>query len=383
MVLSQVSATIDSFYVGDYNIEYSYNNVEKGEDFTLTVSITNLDDSAKEDVILDIDSSNPFDVDDNKWKIGTLAVDEKVTEIFRVEVDDDTKKGTYDLEFTLEDSDDDYDDEFKIEVESDKAEFLIGEVNSIPDLLMPDQDDVKLEITLENIGGGDAEFVKVKLILPEGFSTSSSFSDQTNLGVIEKGDSKVATFYFDISDEVKSGIKNAKLILDYESNGNSESDTLEFELPVKGTPQFAITYTITNPNSLHLGTEDNTIKITIQNIGEETGKETSVRVFENTDMPFEFNEKTDFIGDIKSGQSGTAVFSFNLDNNFGPKQYLLKIQTRTVTNGDVLIKEHTIPVQINEQAKNRVSPLLIGLVILIPIGLILLFNLKKKNSKMK
>ncbi len=355
-VLAQASALSDIVYVGDYEIEYSYNNVDIGDDFTLTISINNTDNVLKKDVYFELDSTNPFDVDsDDEWDIGDLDIGEKVTETFRIEVDKDAKKGTHDLEFKLEDSDDDFDDEFEIEVESDRADFLIGELNSFPDTIMPDQEDVKLEITLENIGGGDAEFVKAKLVLSEGFSTSSSFSDSTNLGTIEEGDNKIATFYFDTDANLDSGVKVAELVLEYESSGESESKILNVNLPVKGVPQFIVASVNTNPDELNLGTEDNIIRITVQNIGEETGEETSIRVFENTDMPFEFNEKTNFIGDVEPQQFGTAVFSFSLDKDFSMKEYLLKIQVRTVVNEEVLIKEYTVPITVDKAKRNSFS----------------------------
>lgn len=380
--VSLASAVSDTVYVGDYRIDYSYNNVEEGEDFTLSVTLTNEDNENKTDITFELDSTNPFDVEgDDEWDIAELAPDASRSETFRIEVDKNTKKGTYDLEFTLEDDDDDFDDEFEIEVESDKAEFVVGDITSLPTTLLPNQEEVKLEISLENIGGGDAEFVKAKLELPNGFVGASSFSLQTNLGTIEEGENKVAIFYFDTLKELNSGTKSAQLVLDYESNGNSESETLEVQLPVKATPLFSVVSTQTTPTNLQIGTKDNSIQITIQNIGEETGEETSIRVFENTDMPFEFNEKTNFIGDIAPGRSGSAVFSFELDSGFSAKTYLLNIQTRTVTREDVLIEEYTVPVSVGASQNSGISPLFILALLVVAVGIVIGVVARSKRKR--
>ena len=70
---------------------------------------------------------------------------------------------------------------------------------------------------------------------------------------------------------------------------------------------------------------------------EEKGEETSIRVFENSDLPIEFNAKTNFIGNLKKGDIGSAIFNFEVDSNANAKNYIIKIQVRTLNNDNVIV----------------------------------------------
>ncbi len=367
LLAANVSALGETINIDDYQISYTYFSADEGDRFTLTVSVTNTGD-LKEDVFLKINDANPFSVDKDRWEIGDLNSSQTKSESFRVDIDEDTPEGSYPLEFKLEDKKDDFEDEFEIEVNSKKADLIIGSINSLPSTLSPDTPDVKLDITLENLGGGDANFVKAKLILPEGFESSSSFSDSVNLGTIASKTSKTATFYVNIDKEVASGIQKAKIELEYRTDNNGKTTSMDFEIPIKGKPQFEIVSSKTSPSSVPTGTSG-ILSITVKNIGEETGEETSVRVFENADFPITFNEKTNFIGTVEKGKTGTAAFKFDVDSAGTPNSYLIRVQVRTLQNNNILVEEHTVPVKII-QGKQGISGYLIIAIILVVILII-------------
>lgn len=377
--LSNVLAIDSSLSVGDYDIDYSYSGAEEGETFTLEVTITNVDNENKSDVYFEINDESPFDVTgDEDWDIGNLGAGEFVTNTFRVEVDEDISEDEYSLEFTLEDSDDDYDDAFDIDVSSDKADLIVGDVSSSPLTITPDLDEVKLDITLENLGGGDATFTRAKLILPQGFEASSSYSDTANLGTIEAKENKVATFYIDTLSDLDSGNSVGKLELEYRSDTKSMKSVLSFDLPVKGKPQFEILSVSTSPEKIVAG-DSGRIDITIQNFGEEEGMQTSVRVFENSDLPISFDEKTNFIGNLDTGESGVASFNFEVDSDAVAKTYLIKVQTRTVNNDNVLVEEHSVNLTIAQAEGNGSLILIVGILILLVILVVLIWLVRRKR----
>ena len=377
--ITSVSALGDTIFVDDYEIQYTYHSAEEGEKFSLTVSVTA--DTAKEDVVFEIRDDDPFDVDDDEWDIGDLAEGQTVSNTFRVEIDEGTAEGEYDLEFTLEDSDDDFEDEMEIEVSSEKPDLIVGSVSSVPLTLSPDQEDTKLEITIENIGGGDANFVRAKLILPEGFTASSSYSDSVSLGTISSKSNKVATFFIDVDEDIESGIHKARIQLDYKEKIDEKTQFLDIDLPIKGKPQFEVVSYRTSPSKILTGSSG-TLSITIKNSGEEEGSETSVRVFENSDHPFEFDEKTNFVGNLEPGETGTAVFKLEADADGNPNKYLVRVQVRTLQNSNVLVEEHTVPVTI-AQGQEGLSGYLILVIALIVILIIIyiIYRLLKPKKK--
>lgn len=381
VLIGSVNATDGLVYIGDYNVVYSYHDVEEGDKFTLTVTLTNTG-SVKEDVMFELKDTRPFDVgSENDWDVGLMNSDESVSKSFRVEVDSDTPEGTYSIEFTLDDSDDDFEDEFEIEVNSDKAELVVSNIASTPLIIGPNEEDVKMEVTIENIGGGDANFVRGKLLLPQGIVSSSSYSDSYDLGMIKSGENKVATFFVDTDSGLVSGIKKANIVLEYKNNVDNLKVTLPIDIPVKGRPIFEVSGSRTIPEKLVLG-GNGELRIEVTNTGEEIGEETSVRVFENTDQPFVFDEKTNFIGDVLPGKTGTAVFNVNVDNAGVANNYLLKVQVRTVNRGNVVVDDYTVLVKVIEPVKGISSSMLfIALLVLLIILIIVLVIVVRRQNR--
>jgi hypothetical protein len=373
-----ISAVEQTIVVEDYELTFKYQGVEEDDKFSLRVNIKNTAEEDKLEVKFELDSNDPFDTDgDEDWEIGILGADEDVTKTFRIEVDDNTKEGEYDLEFILEDSEDDFDEELEIEVDSNEADLIIGGLKSTPSIISPDLEDMKLELFIENIGGGDANFVRGKLLLPKGVSSSNSYSDLINLGTIESGAGKMAEFFLDTDRNLPSGPQIGILVLDYKSEIKTTQQRLEFLLPVKGTPLFEIDLSSASGELIPGGSGK--LRINIKNVGEEKGEETSVRVFENSDHPFDFDEKTNFIGNLDKDESGTAIFSFNIDENSHSNKYIIKVQIRTVDNGNVIVSEYSVPIKVKPAQKTNFTPILLLIIpIILIVVLIFLFSKRRK-----
>ncbi len=377
-----VSATSDFVNLGEYDIEYIYDEAVAGDRFTLTVTITNQDNENKENVIFEFDEKDPFEfVGDDDWDIGNLDVGESVMKNFRIEIDKDTDSDDYEIEFELKDSKEDYDDIFEIEVISDQAELVIGDIQSDPKTILPDMEDIKLTIEIENSGDHDAKFVKAKLKLPQGFIPSSSYSDIDNLGTIKAGETKEAVFYIDTEKNLNSDLYSAEIELTYENSNDKRTENLEIDLPIQGIPQFSISGITTSPSKIMQG-DSVILKINLENIGEKDGKDTSVKVFEKSDQPFEFKEKTNYVGTIEQDSMGTAVLKFNVEKSAIPTNYLLNIQIRTVYNGEVLISEETVSIRVYEYERTtgdylKIGGLAVGGVLIVLI-ILLVFKGRRK-----
>lgn len=378
-----VSALSESVGLNDYSLDFEYNenDVKPGEVFRIDVTITNEAGETREDIEVSLDLSSRFDnVGDSSRTIGTLEDGDSKTISFRVEVDSDTDEGDYDIDFDVSDNVDSDSDQITVEVKSDKSELVVGEITSLPTIISPDTEDIRLTLTIENIGDGDAEFVRGRLLLPEGFSASNSYSDTFNLGLINEGWSREATFFIDTEEFADSGRHTGRLELEFENDNDPYTQTLTFDLPVKGRPQFIISEAGTSSGKLYPG-DESTLRLIILNKGEEEGEETSIRVFENSDQPFEFNEKTNFIGDLKPGESGTGTISFTVDDDALEKEYLIRVQVRTINSGNVLVEEMSVPVRVYAAEKNNNSLIIGGsTAVLVIILLILFYALKRKKN---
>jgi len=388
LFLAPALAITDFVEIKDYIIDYSYDIPEAGDKFTLKVTVTNDDNNQKENLKLELDLEAPLDnIGDDDWDIGTLDSEETVTKHFRLEVDNDASNDDYEIEFTFEDKDDKWDDFFTIEVESINPELVISDITSDPTTIIADREDIKLIINLQNTGDGDANYVRANLNLPNGFSNSNSFSDISYLGTINAGENKEAVFYIDSEETLNSELHSASINLDYQDeNGDTRTETLNFNLPTKGIPQFSIESIITDPLQVSQGATVD-LKVNIKNKGTEEAKETSVKVFEKTDYPFSFSEKTNFIGNMQPKETATALFEFEVEKDARPKIYLVNIQIRTVSRDNVLVTEETIQIQINKKQENSgglsyLLPLLLLAVLIILIAYVLLTSKKKKTKRL-
>lgn len=366
LIPTNVVALKDTIDLKEYEIEYSYDETDVlvGESFRLSITITNVDDQNHTDIEFSWEDDFPFDPDDNDLEIDLLEPEESKSKSFRIEVSERALSEEYSLDFSLEDDQDDYEDTIDIEVESITPDLIVADVQSLPTTLQPDLEDVELTVALENIGDGDAYFVRAQLVLPSGFEPATSYADNANLGIVRKGERKEATFFIDTKQSLEEGTYSARLQLDFEDEeDNKKFETLTFELPIKGKPSFALTLISSTPRLIVPGTTG-ILSITIKNTGTEEGSGTSVRVFENSDLPFSFEEKTNMVGSLEPGETGTATFAYTVDDDAIPKNYRVKVQTRTVNNGDVLVKETSVNIPVRESPENAFDGSLITVVLL-------------------
>ena len=380
------ATTSDDLSVEDYDISYSYDltQAQAGERFNLKVTITNTDSGDKNDVKFSFDLNSPFDIDedDEEWEVGELTAGQSISKTFRIEVDDNTDSDDYKANFKIEDGDDEWDDYFTIEINSNKADLIIASVESSPLTLTPDMDEVKLTVHLENQGSESAKFLKAKLILPEGFSATNSYSDTASIGTIAGESKQNAVFYINTDKTLKSGLYTGTVELAYKEGTQDKTKTLEFDLPVQGSPQFSISEI--TPESKIMPKQTLKIKVTLKNNGDKKAEETSIKVFEKSDYPFSFSEKTYYIGTLEPGQSGTAVFEITTDSDATANTYIINTQIRTVNDGTVIVSEEPISIKIYEYEKTASDYLkIVGIVTLIILAIVgfLLYRISNNRKK--
>jgi len=94
-------------------------------------------------------------------------------------------------------------------------------------------------------------------------------------------------------------------------------------------------------------------RIKVKNTGNEKAESVSLRVFKDASQPFEFDEKSDFIGKLEKGDSGDAVLRVTVDNNAAAKKYLLDVELRGIDEkNNVVIFSRTVPITVNPAPRN-------------------------------
>lgn len=306
---------------------------------------------------------------------------------YKLRVDSDALEDTYTVK--LRESDNNgkmlITKEFDIRVNNDKPEFVLGTLVTSPKKLTGYTTDGELDVELENIGEMDAQNVIMTVNLPKGFKETYGYSNRANLGTITAGASKTAKFFIDLDEGMKGGVYETNVTIQYKeanSNYNKYKITrLQLGIPIKSSPIFEIEKVETNPQTIRPG-DTVELKVFIKNVGGADADSTSMRVFKESSQPFSFNDKTDYIGKLISGETGEALLKFTVDKDATSKEYLLDVELRAIDD-DVITQDKIINVQVGN-ASSGSSGKVIGLIVLaiVIIASAYIF-FKKRNSANK
>jgi hypothetical protein len=296
--------------------------------------------------------------------------EEYQTLFYKLRVDENAIEDEYDIKLLSR-----YDEqpewttkEYTIRVgEPKRPNFVVGNLQTSPTKLTADTDEAKLSVDLQNIGKENADVVIASVSLPEGFEASYGYSDRATLGTVSAGMGKTANFFVDVDENVRSGVHNATLTIKYkeDADANDEYKTVDIplEIPIKRKPRFMITDLSLAPETIRAG-DSGAISFALENSGEKDATSVSVKLYKESSQPFDFNEKTSFVGTLEPGDSGEAQLSFSVDNDAAAKDYIFDIEIRSVDGDQVVIQEETVTVAIENGEQGLGS---VGVVIFVAV----------------
>lgn len=339
---------------------------DAGKDVDLRWQVVNTLASTTENLRFHLDAGYPFlfeagDSPDKELGASAGTNDDKVFYVlhYKLRVADNAVKGTYNVTLRWSTGEGWTSKDFSIYVDPKRADFVVGALVTSPEKLVADTDEAKLSVNIDNIGKGDAQNVKVRLLLPEGFKPTYSYSDEDSLGIIEKDTGKEANFFVDIDEKIREGEYGAKLEVTYKDENDESSsyrtETLDLKLPIKPAPYLVVDSVTATPDNLAAGSTAQ-IRIKVKNTGNEKAESVSLRVFKDASQPFDFSEKSDFVGKLEAGESGEAVLRVTADENAAAKTYLLDVELRGIDDkNNVVIFRRTVPITVNSETRG--SPL--------------------------
>ncbi len=366
---------------------------KQGEYLDLRWKVVKQGNDDMNDITFHLDAKYPFSfdkIDTPEKKLGTWAGysdDEEYYILhYKLLVDENALEDTYELDLELSDSlGSKRIRTFDIDVgEKTEPKFVLGTLTSSPTKLLADTNENELQITLENIGDEDAEVVRMELDLPEGFSETYGYSSRANLGTVAESSNKVGTFYVDIDETVFEGEWEGSVKIFYKEENDDENEyksvTLPLRIPVNGKPMFSIEQVSTIPETVTLGS-DVELHLLIKNIGTEEAESVSIRVFKESSQPFEFDEKSDFIGKLKPGESGEAVIKFDVESKATAKKYLLDLEVRGIYNDEVLIENEVVSLTVQQGNTTNWTLFIVILVAVIVVLFMIYFHTTKRKKK--
>lgn len=340
-----VSAIDADFYL----LDVSPQKVVPGETTTLNITLKNMAPGLASYVKASLDTGDTTPIDSlgsGKYFLTKKAAEAKGSELYfssvwqneelYISVPIYTKLGTsesvYNVPLLVE---------WKDELLADKSQTLYisllvqGEIDlgiagfiTDPTIVRSGDDNVKITITFENTGEATAEDIKTGLLLESPFSPTYSQSDKSFVGRLDSDGTKSVTFFIDVEENIEPGRYTIPLGISYKDKRNQEfvqEESIDFIVEPK--PYFEITRVESNPVTPKAG--DLVIfYIDVKNIGHEKAESADLRVIRESGQPFLYDVRSDFIGTLKPGETGTAVLEFEIENDAVPKEHSLKLVVR-------------------------------------------------------
>ncbi len=313
-----------------YSVDSSGDNDRiANEDYTFDVELAG-DDSLTDKYVTIMDSEG-----DNL--VGRVFAGQYYNKVFRVKVADNAPVGDYQFELTgrwyfmgraVSSSES---AKFVMPVKKEGISLGVAGFSVQPVEVRPGDDHVVLNAYIENSGEKAAKSVEAVLTLPEGFSASYSDNNRVWVGMLGAGESKAVSFYVDIDDEVVGGVYDFVYSFDFEDSENNDyksEDVVPFY--VKAKPYLEVVGVVGE------GSKGSSSKlyVTIKNNGEETAEAVDVRILKQSSQPFDFDVRSDYIGELMPGEEGIAIFDIDVTRSAEKKEYDLKLLIRAKGDSD-------------------------------------------------
>jgi hypothetical protein len=213
----------------------------------------------------------------------------------------------------------------------------VGDVTTDPTTIRPGDENVEIRAVIENSGEAAAKDIEATLLFDDAtFTPSWSGTDRSYIGRLNSGEKGEAVFHVDFAENIAAGTHSITLRITYkDTNGNDYEVLRAVTILVKPKPDFEIVSYYTEPALISAADTGVVLHVQIKNIGSEKAESASVRMTGEADVPFDYDVKSDFLGNLEIGEAGEAILKFDVDKDAVPKGYPMGIEIRCTGDRDL------------------------------------------------
>jgi hypothetical protein len=293
-------------------------------------------------------------LDTDKKYLGDIAEGESVDVSFKAYISDKAVSGAYTLPLRLE-----YENKGrKTQTEdynlgvyvSGKPQISFTNVKTDPEEIHQDEKDVEVKVTVENIGTKEVDNFKLTMNPRPPFKNAKSYVQSKDLGMVKTTDSSAVSFYVDVDDKTKPGLYDLDFLVEYKSGTKTVNETKTVRVAVKESPDFRIDSPAVNVTAGEKGR----ILTHIVNEGKKCDSVT-MWVMKKSDQPFDFEDKSQYIGDLDTGESGDAAIQFTADTTAKERNYLVPLEIRCTLDNKVYVSSETTRVNVLPKKESLLS----------------------------
>lgn len=198
-----------------------------------------------------------------------------------------------------------------------------------PQIPRPGNQNVNQNIAFTNTGNKPIEEIEIYPEAPKGMTPSYSSDEKFYINRLETGKTARKTLTLDLEDSLSPGLHNVTLNAVYEDrSGNSYSETLGVPLRIEGRPDLE-----TSHEKLRMKAGDTVdLPLEIENTGEQDAESVSARVISERAQPFSLEDRSGYIGEIESGDTGETILRISAERSAEQRSHRIQVQLRA--NGD-------------------------------------------------
>jgi hypothetical protein len=237
--------------------------------------------------------------------------------------------------------------------------------------------DVLMKIKLDNQGTTDIKTVRVVYVPQAPFENSRSYVQSQDLGTVRSGASSVLSFYANVNEDALPSRTEQLFQLTYEIDNVNKNVSIRVLIDVMDYPDF----NLSSEDTIAKAGASSELRVKVENKGSKCDSVT-VWALKKSEQPFEFSDKSEYIGDLGKGESGEAVIRFTVDEGAKVKEYILPMEIRCTKDDVVLVFSKTARINVEPGAGgNNMSYVLVGAAALVIfLGAYNLTRNKKKNK---
>lgn len=309
---------------------------------------------------------------------------------FRVKVQDNAPAGNYEFKLTGQwyykgqaTNDMQY-LRFSLPVKKQGVVLSVANVVSNPEKIRSGDKNILLTTTLVNTGEKLAKNVRIKLSYPDGISSAYTNNNDLNVGSIETMQQHPVQFYIDTDRFIKEGVYDIQYLLTYQDVDNNNYELHgSFQIVIKKKPNIVVVQSV----GTGLAGKDMLLKVLVQNKGEETADAVDVRVLKQSSQPFDMDVRSDYLGQLKPGENGTAVFTLSVKDEAEIKDHKLTVVIRAKGDGaegddNVYTYTDAAVVSITGKRENN-YPMYAGIFLVLVVITAIVVAITKSNASSK
>ena len=334
--------------------------------------------------------------DDRDESIGFLYPEGVWNQRFQVKVDSGAPTGRYDFELHVQYLEDGQpvqirtDEgnsnftvirEFSMPVDNEGVDVSSNVVKTDPKTPRPGDSytDVYLEFT--NTGNKPVEEIDLRPETPELIEPAYSEDEKFFIDRLEKSETASRTLSADLDENLEPGLHSIQMKANFEDeSGNVYRENLEVPLRVEGKPDLELLDT-----KIEMKAGDKSeLRVKVENTGDQDAESVTARVIAERTQPFSLDDRSNYIGEIESGEKGEAIMSISADRSATLKKHQIKVQLRA--NGDSEEGDrsvYTFTENVNVELDGRTNSPLIYLGVAAALLAILVSIYKYRREKIR